>query len=401
MRSVFVGLFILVCFFLFPGICLAAEMPDDMLFVTEEYPPLSYLEDGVPSGLSVELLQTALGRDGIELPKDSIRLMAWTDAYNTALTRNNTCIFSTARTLEREQNFSWAGPIIQIPIVFFALDNTLKTARPDNKDLRVVAIKDDIGVQVALDAGIPEENIFQVVTTPDAVKRLVDGTSDVWVYARYPGESLIQTFAENPSVFYVLDEVEKTTYYYAFSKNTNPDIIELLQKNLDVLKSDRGTEGITTYERIVAKYLGPVCAEKTQARTQITDLVNLTANAISIDATGTIADIQSSKHPYKDRNDPSLYVYVYDTHVTLIADAGNPEDIGVNLAGKEDILGKKFRDEIVSGAMTKGTGFVSYTFTNPLESGIFYKEAYYSLVTGSDQKQYVVCAGRYVPCDEI
>ncbi|NLV26511.1 MAG: transporter substrate-binding domain-containing protein [Methanomicrobiales archaeon] len=401
MKTVYSGLLLLSCLFLCSGVSIAVEIPDDMMFVTEEYPPFNYLENGIPSGLSVELLVTILERVGINLPSEQIQVMAWTDAYNTALSHNNTCLFSTARNSERENLFSWAGPIIQSPEVFFAIDNTLKTKNRDYSTLRVVAIRDDIGVSIANSVGVPKEHIVQVVTTQEAVKRLVDGTSDAWVYAQYPGESLIQTFAENPSTFYILDKLADNTYYYAFSNQTEPQIIQIIQDELDKLKNDRGLEGFTTYEHIVAKYVGPVCANLTHERQLITDLVNLTSDGISRDATGTLADIQNSKHPYKDRNDPSLYVYIYDTSVTLIANAGNPGDAGLNMAGKKDAQGKQYRDEIVSGAMKEGSGFVTYTYSNPLESGIFYKEAYYTLVTGSDKKQYIVCAGRYIPCDEM
>ena len=87
------GICLLICVALFFCPAIAAKMPDDMLFVTEEYPPFSYLENGVPSGLSIELLQTALERAGIHLPSDDIQLMAWTDAYNTALQKKHRDFF--------------------------------------------------------------------------------------------------------------------------------------------------------------------------------------------------------------------------------------------------------------------------------------------------------------------
>jgi len=380
---------------------MAVQLPEDMVYVTEEYPPFNYLENGVPSGLSVELIKTACERAGIPFNVGDIRFMAWSDAYRMALSRNNTGLFSMARTPEREPLFRWAGPLMQCPVVLFAQNTSLRTSRPENRDLRVVVIRDDIGLYVAKEAGIAEKNIFQVTTPAEAVQRLVDGTSDVWVYGQYPGESLIQTIAEDPESFYILDDLGRSTYYIAFNPNTDQKIIDAIQTGLDAMKQDRRDEGSTTYEKIVGKYIGPICADKSQTRQQITDLVNLTADAISRDATGTIADIQNGRHPYKDRNDPSLYVYVYDTGVTMIANAAQPELAGVNFTGKVDAAGKKFRDEIVTGAMKQGTGFVKYTYSNPLETGIFYKEAYYTLVTGSDKKQYVVCAGRYLSCDEI
>lgn len=401
MRSIQTGLLIAVCISLFSCLSMAVQMPEDMVFLTEEYPPFNYLENGVPSGLSVELIKTACERAGIPFHVADIRLMAWSDAYRMALSRNNTALFSMARTPEREELFRWAGPLMQCPVVLFAENTSLKTSRPENRDLRAVIIRDDIGWYAAREAGITEENIFQVTTPAEAVQRLVDGTSDVWVYAQYPGESLIQTIAEDPESFYILDDLGRSTYYIAFNPNTDPEIISAIQAELDAMKQDRKDEGITTYEKIVGKYIGPICTEKSQTRQQIMNLVNLTADAISRDATGTIADIQNGRHPYKDRNDPSLYVYVFDTGVTLIANAAQPGLAGVNFTGKVDASGKKFRDEIVTGAMQKGTGIVQYTYSNPLETGIFYKEAYYTLVTGSDRKQYVVCAGRYLSCDEI
>lgn len=391
---------IIICISLLSCLCTAMDLPEDMLFLSEEYPPFSYLEDGVPSGLSVELLQTALNRAGIQFSPEDVSIMAWPDAYRVTLSHNNTCLFSTARTPEREELFTWAGPLMQCPIVLFAENEMFKSNRPENKDLRVVAIRDDIGEQVASDAGIPADHIFLVTTPSEAIQRVIDGTSDAWVYAQYPGESLIQTIAEDPLSFYALDELTRSTYYLAFNPNTDPGVAQVIQTELDAMKQDREKEGITTYEKIVSQYIGPICADKSQTRGQITDLVNFTTDGISRDATGTLADIQNGKHPYKDRSDPSLYVYVFDTSVTLIADAGNPELAGVNFAGKVDASGKKFRDDIVTSAMQQGAGFVTYTYTNPLESGIFFKEAYYTLVIGSDKKQYTVCAGRYIPCDE-
>jgi len=391
---------IIMCISFFASPCMALDLPDDMLIVTEEYPPFSYYENGKPSGLSVELLLTAFERAGISLSAEDISLMAWPDAYHTTLSRNNTSLFSTARTPEREPLFLWAGPLTQCPMVLFAENPVLKENRPENKDLRVVVIRDDIGEIVANNAGILPEHVFKVTTASEAVQRVIDGASDAWLYAQYPGESLIRTIAEDPDSFYILDELTRSTYYLAFNRNTDPHIIEVVQKELDEMKMDRTRDGMTTYEKIVSQYIGPLYAEKTHTREEIINLVNLTVDAISRDAIGTLADIQNGKHPYKDRTDPSLYVFVYDTGVTVIVDAGHPDLAGVNLAGKTDAMGNTFRDEIVAGAMQQGVGFVTYSYSNPLETGVFFKEAYYSLVVGSNKKQYIVGAGRYLPCNE-
>jgi len=401
MRLIKTGTLFTLCIFLVSSHSMAAPVTKEMTFFTEEYPPFNYLENGVPSGLSVDLLKTAFERAGITIKDEDINLMAWSDAYRMVQENNNTGIFSIVRTPEREQLFRWAGPLMQCPLVFFAENRSLKTERPDNKDLRAVVIKDDIGFYKGLESGIPEEKIFQVTTPAEAIQRLVDETSDVWIYGQYPGESIIQTIAEDPDSFFILDDLGNFSYYIAFNLNSDPEIIESFQAELDAMKKDRKEDGITTYEKIVGKYIGPGCTERSQTMEQVTNLVNLAADAMSRDATGTIADIQSGRHPYIDRNDPSLYVFIFSTGVDMIANAAQPELAGTNFSGKTDVSGKKFRDEIVTNALKQGHGTVRYSYSNPLETGIFYKETYYTLVTGSDKRQYIVCAGRYLPCDDI
>ncbi|MCX6008137.1 MAG: ABC transporter substrate-binding protein, partial [Chloroflexi bacterium] len=91
----------------------------------------------------------------------------------------------------------------------------------------------------------------------------------------------------------------------------------------------------------------------------------------------------------------ALYVYVFDKYVTEVANADNAAAVGRNFVGVPDMAGKLFRDDIVDHALMNGSGWEDYVFTLPGKIGLFYKTAYYKLVTGSDGKQYVVCAGRY------
>lgn len=400
-RSSDLILIFLLCLLIFSSVNVMAEkLPDDMIFLTEDYPPLSYQDNNNVTGLSTELIFKALDRMGCNISDQRIRVMTWPDAYGTALTRNNTCLYSTVRTPEREEKFHWAGPIVEIPVVLIAVNKSFKENRPDSKSLRIVAIRNDIGESVALGAGIPDDNIFRVVTVSEAIDRLIDGTSDAWVYGRYPAENLISMIAENPDSFYVLDDLSREKYYLAFNNKTDPSVSKAFQNEFDLMKMQRDADGISPYERIVARYLGPLCSQRPQSKDQVIELVTRTVKSLQIDASGTLADIQNGRHPYKNRDDPALYVSVFDTNVNLVADGGNPEYAGKNYAGKVDTNGKKYYDSIISGAIDKGSGWEEYVSSSPTESGLFEKESYYNLTTGSDKKQYIVTAGRYLSCQE-
>jgi cytochrome c len=91
----------------------------------------------------------------------------------------------------------------------------------------------------------------------------------------------------------------------------------------------------------------------------------------------------------------ALYVFVYDQSVVIVAHPYKPKLIGRSYKGKPDVRGKKFRDEIVSKAMSSGEGWTEYSYQKPGEKGIHKKKAYSKLVD-INGKKYIVCAGIYL-----
>lgn len=128
---------------------------------------------------------------------------------------------------------------------------------------------------------------------------------------------------------------------------------------------------------------------------QVIALVEKTCTDMEADAKGTIEKIANAEAPYQDAQIPSLYVFVYDTNVTIVAHT-QKKLIGRSYKGKPDVRGKNFRDDIVNDALSKGTGWVDYSYQKPDDKGIFEKTTYYKLITGSDGEKYVVCSGKYL-----
>ena len=128
---------------------------------------------------------------------------------------------------------------------------------------------------------------------------------------------------------------------------------------------------------------------------QVIDLVDLTRAALSKDTPRTLTAINAGQKPYVDPATPQLYAFVYDTSVTLVA-TPDPAVRGQNMSGKPDAVGTYFRDEIVAGALENGSGWVTYVYKQPGVDGLFQKATYFRLADGTDGKQYVVCAGRYL-----
>ncbi|OGI08401.1 MAG: hypothetical protein A2Y40_04690 [Candidatus Margulisbacteria bacterium GWF2_35_9] len=88
-----------------------------------------------------------------------------------------------------------------------------------------------------------------------------------------------------------------------------------------------------------------------------------------------------------------LYVFCYDTDVVITAHPEKPFLVGKSYKGKPDVKGKNFRDEIVQKALD-GSGWVTYYYQKPGETGIFLKTAYGRLAT-KNGKKYIVVSGMY------
>ncbi len=123
-------------------------------------------------------------------------------------------------------------------------------------------------------------------------------------------------------------------------------------------------------------------------------LVDQVCEEIVANAPATLAQISGGEHPYKNRDNPTEYVFVYDANVTIVA---HPKSklIGKSYRGIPDFKGKMFRDEIVEGALADGTGWVNYVYQKPGAKGLKPKKTFFKLVKGSDGEKYVVCSGMY------
>jgi hypothetical protein len=140
---------------------------------------------------------------------------------------------------------------------------------------------------------------------------------------------------------------------------------------------------------VSATYVAAITTEEAVA------LVEQTTKDIEKNALQTLARINRAEHPYKNKDNPSLYVFVLDTDLTVNGHPIKVKVIGKNMKGKPDIKGKMFRDEFLAVALKDGSGWVDYYFLNPKTQKEEHKTSFIKLVKGSDGKEYIVGCGKY------
>jgi len=309
----------------------------------------------------------------------------------------NTAIFSTFRLAEREDDFTWAGPIITSRQVIFAPKDSgiTITSADDLKDYTIGVVAGDAARDELIEAGVPAENIDEGSTPVDMITRNLLGATDLFCY----GEDAVHYYSMKTTgvdnSFKLVYPLSQYDLYYAFNKETPEATVSAFQDALDAVKTDRASVGYSPYDKIIYNSLGPEHGTSSFSEEEVKARVNLTGAAIENDAPGTIALINAGTAPYLNAEDHSEYVFVFSPDVTVLANAASPHLVGTSMKGKTDVAGTAFRDEFVKVATTNGSGWVDYLYIKPDHGGLFYKSAWVTAVTGSDGKTYIVGAGIY------
>lgn len=156
--------------------------------VTEDDPPHNMLnKDGKLVGVATEKLEEAFRRAGVP---EHAALMPWARAYQSALSSTDVCVFSAARTAEREPLFHWVGPVATLDWVLYArADYPNRPAKLEDvrKEMLGGYLQDVISVWLA-------NNGFQVDTAPGDdynPQKLLNGRFNYWASSRTRASALL------------------------------------------------------------------------------------------------------------------------------------------------------------------------------------------------------------------
>jgi len=85
-----------------------------------------------------------------------------------------------------------------------------------------------------------------------------------------------------------------------------------------------------------------------------------------------------------------MYIYVLNPKGTMLAHGVNEKFVGEDFICIQDYNGKTFIREIVDNANRKGSGWVEYTWSNPVTKEVLPKIVYFEKVD-----ELIICSGVY------
>jgi len=210
--------------------------------VTEHLPPFQIVENNSVTGYATEIINETLSHTNLT---SSIKGYPWTRAYNMALNNKNTCIYSIARTPNREDLFQWVGEITYTDSYFIGLKSRTDikiSSVEDAKQYKVAVIRDDVTHQTMKSYGFEEnKNLYIVNNTYSLLKLLHDSKSidliladDLTIKYRALFNGL------SPELFTTFHKmnISPFIFYLACSKTTDSAVINQLSEGLKTIKKN-------------------------------------------------------------------------------------------------------------------------------------------------------------------
>ena len=195
---------------------------NELTVLTEDLPPLNYIDNGALVGPSVEIVKEIIKRLGTNEP---IHVYPWARAYKMALEEKNVVLFGMTYTEVRKDKFKWVGPLaVKRDILVGKINSDIKieTLEDAKKVKRIGTLLDDTRGRML--EGLGFKNLEPVTDEKLNAQKLAIDRIDLWAY-KIPG---LRTVCDLAGVdyrkfeeVYHLREIE---LMIAFSKKT-PDAI--------------------------------------------------------------------------------------------------------------------------------------------------------------------------------
>ncbi|WP_369958574.1 substrate-binding periplasmic protein [Pseudomonas benzenivorans] len=232
---------------LFLACLLGAQSQAELRLLTEDAPPMSFIQDGQLTGMSVDIVEALIQRTGQAARVD---LVPWTRGYQMAQQQANTALFSTVRTPEREALFQWVGPLIRGKTRFYSLRTgglQIDSLEQAGRSGPLAVPKHWYTHETLLARGL--QNVYGVPGPKQMVTMLKHGrvkliaTEDITLRDELSSGGLTPEEVQPHMVLMQSD------YYIAFSPQTDPLVVDQWQLQLEAMRQDG------SLQRIVRRWL--------------------------------------------------------------------------------------------------------------------------------------------------
>lgn len=208
----------------------------ELTILTENMPPLNYVENGILVGPSVEIVKEIQKRVGSQ---EQIQVYPWARAYKMALEEENVILFGMTYTKVRQDKFKWVGPLATKRDILVAKKGSgikIKDLEDAKKVKRIGTLRDDTRERLLKSYGFT--NLEPVSDEQLNAKKLALGRIDLWTY-KIPGLITVCDLAGvDYTEFEEVYHLREIDLMIAFSKKTSDSIVKKWSDAFNELSAD-------------------------------------------------------------------------------------------------------------------------------------------------------------------
>lgn len=213
-----------------------APKKTNITIVTEDYPPLSYIENNQLSGYGTEVLQELLDRTKIN---STSQLLTWNEAYKMALSKENIVIYTIEKTKERENLFYWIGPIgSNISSVYIKSNSNLViNSLEDLKAIKSLTTTNNwFSEQYLIKQGFT--NLNSLPKPEDNLKLLMNNKTQATVLTDLTFPQIAKSAGYKTSDFKPIYQLMETQFYIGISKKSSKSLVKKFENAFKSIQTD-------------------------------------------------------------------------------------------------------------------------------------------------------------------
>lgn len=216
---------------------LSAPLAETLHFVTEEYAPFNYTENGKVTGIAVEQVEAIAEAAGIDY---ELNIMPWARALAMAESQPMHCVFTTGYNRARADRFVWVNPLLKDEMVLLKRKDGSKGPATLHAALgmKVGSQRGDFAIEALEDLGFKDIDLAADIDI--SLRKLLSGRIDLLPTSVKTYENLVKQGHPVEKAMLMAGQV----YGIACHKETPPDLVERLQAELDKLIVNGGQDRI-------------------------------------------------------------------------------------------------------------------------------------------------------------
>jgi polar amino acid transport system substrate-binding protein len=217
-------------------ILVAPANANELTILTENLPPLNYVQDGKLVGPSVDIVRAIQERVGSTAP---IHVYPWSRAYKMALEKKNIVLFSTTYTRDRHDLFKWVGPLASKRDILVARKDTsitINTLEDAQNVRRIGTLRDDTRERFLQAHGFT--NLESVSDEQKNAQKLMLGRIDLWAYKKPGLRTVCQLAGVDVEAIEEVYHLRTIDVMIAFSKSTDDALVQTWRETFKALQED-------------------------------------------------------------------------------------------------------------------------------------------------------------------